>query len=449
MRVFWITTSLPHPAGSAGCALEYDLIAAQANDHDVHVLSTQVADPLGEGALREIGVTYSPVRSKVEPHPTSKLGVARVLLRADPSVRVWLERDRIPALVRAVEEASAELGPPDVVQITHGELAPVAARITAPTGLLLFDANSLALESRRAVEPLARRRLQLCVEARRTRRYERRWYPRATGIASNSLLDAQWTSDLVGRPVTTIENPIGERFFEPPECERNADMVALVASLAHVPNVDAIEWMVADIWPRVRAARPTARLVVAGRGDPEGRAESRLRPLVERAGGELRVDLEDIRPVYWEAAVAVAPVRQGAGVRNKVLHAMACGAPLVATPSAVEGIRADVRRNVRIAPADDAATFARTVLDVLDDPDAASRSRTAVASLAPLRMSVIGPAHERWWRSLATAQGGHGTESESGADARDPDRPTCSGGSQVRGGTVPADARVPRRRDRR
>ncbi len=400
MRVFWLTTSLPHPAGSAGCALEYELIAGQVDRNEMHVLSTQTSDPLSEGALEEIGVTYTPVAAKVIPHPTSKLGVARVLLRADPSVRVWLERDRIPALIRAVADAAEKYGPPDVVQITHGELAPVVSGVPGPTGLLLFDANTHALLSMLAVEPLARRRLQARVEARRMRRYERRWYSQVTGIASNSTLDAERTSELVGRPVTTIENPIGERFFDPPECERSSDVVALVASLVHEPNADAIEWMAHDIWPRVVAARPDVRLVVAGRGDPHGRAEARLRPAVERTGGELRVDLDDIRPVYWEAAVAVAPVRGGAGVRNKVLHAMAAGAPLVATPTALEGIRASATRSVRTAPADDADAFARAVVDVLDDREAAGRARAAIADLAPLRMSEIGPAHDRWWRSL-------------------------------------------------
>ena len=257
-----------------------------------------------------------------------------------------------------------------------------------------------ALLLRLAVEPLARRRLQARIELGACVASSAGGTRRSPGSPATRRSTPSGRAELVGRPVTTIENPIAEHFFDPPDAPRSTDVVALVASLVHEPNADAIEWMAKEIWPRIVAARPHARLVVAGRGDPHGRAEARLRPSVERAGGELRVDLDDIRPVYWEAAVAVAPVRGGAGVRNKVLHALAAGAPVVATPAALEGIRPSVTSSVRTAPADDAGAFARAVVDVLDDREAAGRARAAVADLAPLRMSEIGPAHDRWWQSL-------------------------------------------------
>lgn len=406
MRVFWITTAIPHPSGEGASALEYELIAALAPRHEIHVLTTMREHPLGPAELLATGARLTTVEAQVQPHPTSKVGVARVLVRADPNVTVWLGRDRIRAFREAVLKAAGHEGPPDVVLIRDGDLAPVVEGLPFTTGLLLFDALTRALDNRRAIEPLARRRLQLTVESARTRRFERRWYRRATGLLSVSEVDAAWLRAQTGCEVTTVEIPIGAHYFEPPTVARSPEVVAFVGSLTHRPNVDAIHWLTNVIWPLVVARRPSAQLVVAGRSDPGGAAAATLRPVVEAAGGELRVDLEDIRPVYWEAAVAVAPLRSGSGLRNKVLHAMACGAPLVSTPAAVEGIPELVARYVNVTPANDASAFADEVVAVLDDPGAPSRAAAAIADLAPLRTAAIAARHERWWTDLAAAEPG-------------------------------------------
>ncbi len=50
--------------------------------------------------------------------------------------------------------------------------------------------------------------------------------------------------------------------------------------------------------------------------------------------------VSDLRPYFWSATVVVAPLVYGTGIQNKVLEAMACGIPVVASPSACDGIGA-------------------------------------------------------------------------------------------------------------
>ena len=114
---------------------------------------------------------------------------------------------------------------------------------------------------------------------------------------------------------------------------RSTNEVVFAGTLDYRPNIDAVEWLVDDMWPTVKARVPDAKLVVVGRSPTQAVADA-----VARAGGELHGDVADIRPFYWGAAVAVSPIRLGSGLRNKQLHAMASRAPLVTTPTALEGV---------------------------------------------------------------------------------------------------------------
>ena len=59
------------------------------------------------------------------------------------------------------------------------------------------------------------------------------------------------------------------------------------------------------------------------------------------------------------AAVAVAPLTYGAGIQNKVLEAMACATPVVASPQAVSALDVVPGRDVLVARF--VATFAHSL----------------------------------------------------------------------------------------
>ena len=68
--------------------------------------------------------------------------------------------------------------------------------------------------------------------------------------------------------------------------------------------------------------------------------------------------VDDVRLPVAEAAVCVAPIRQGGGTRLKILEAMALGTPVVATSKGAEGL--DVIDGEHLLLADDPETFAAT-----------------------------------------------------------------------------------------
>ena len=85
-----------------------------------------------------------------------------------------------------------------------------------------------------------------------------------------------------------------------------------------------------------------------------------------------------MRPYVAHAAVSVAPLRLARGIQNKVLEAMALARPVVASPQAFEGVRAQAGHDLLVG--DGAAELARLVGEVLDGahPALAMNGRRAV-----------------------------------------------------------------------
>ena len=79
-------------------------------------------------------------------------------------------------------------------------------------------------------------------------------------------------------------------------------------------------------------------------------------------------DVPDLRPYLWGAAVYACPMESGTGIKNKLLEAMAAGAPAVATPLACQGM--SVRDGVQLRIADSDEAFAAALVDVLRDAGA-------------------------------------------------------------------------------
>jgi hypothetical protein len=133
-------------------------------------------------------------------------------------------------------------------------------------------------------------------------------------------------------------------------------VVGFVGSMRHGPNVDAVRWFLAECWPRVRAAVPSARFEVHGSGQ-----SAALRREVEAvAGARARGAYPDGADVYAGLRVAVAPIRLGAGLNTKVLDAILHATPVVGTSLAVEGLADGCA-----ARADDAEAFADSVVALL------------------------------------------------------------------------------------
>lgn len=134
-----------------------------------------------------------------------------------------------------------------------------------------------------------------------------------------------------------------------------------VGGFRHDPNVDAVLWFVAQVWPRVRAQLPEVQLTIVGSHMP-----SSIGHLADKNNGIIVAGfVEHIDPLIDAARISIAPLRYGAGVKGKINQAMACGVPVVATSVAVEGMNLIADQEVLVA--DSPEKFADTIIRLYSD----------------------------------------------------------------------------------
>jgi glycosyltransferase involved in cell wall biosynthesis len=109
--------------------------------------------------------------------------------------------------------------------------------------------------------------------------------------------------------------------------------VAFIGNFAHAPNRDAARWLVDEIMPLVWHATPEVECLIAGSGLSED-----LRRYLTRPGVIVLGRVERLGDVFKQARLTVAPLRYGAGLKDKVLRSMAAGIPCIGTPEAFNGM---------------------------------------------------------------------------------------------------------------
>jgi len=173
--------------------------------------------------------------------------------------------------------------------------------------------------------------------------------------------------------ISVLPNGVDLAYFAPNGRTREADTLVFSGKMSYHANVTAALYLANEVMPRVWAARPQARLVIAG-----SNPSAQVRQLAAEQGGRVQVTgfLPDLRDPLQHASVAVAPLQYGAGIQNKVLEAMACGTPVVASPLAVSAL-SDVRDGRDCLVADAPETFAARVVQLLSDD--AARARLGLA----------------------------------------------------------------------
>lgn len=165
-------------------------------------------------------------------------------------------------------------------------------------------------------------------------------------------------------PWVLDEKPAG-----PARSEREG--IAFLGGFRHPPNLEAVRYLAKEILPALRRTRPGIVLHVYGSNAPK--------ELLDLESDDLVVEgfVESLDQVFHRHRVFVAPLLSGAGIKGKVLEAMAYGTPSVLTPVAAEatGLQNGVSALISETPSDLARDIARLYDDAPLWEKISSRSR--------------------------------------------------------------------------
>lgn len=108
--------------------------------------------------------------------------------------------------------------------------------------------------------------------------------------------------------------------------------LAFVGNFSHPPNEEAIRYFIRDIMPELRRELPGFTLKVFG--------SNMAAELRELEADDIMFEgyVADVADVYHTCRVFIAPLLSGAGIKGKVVGALASGTPTIMSPVAAEGI---------------------------------------------------------------------------------------------------------------
>ncbi|HEU4600171.1 MAG TPA: glycosyltransferase family 4 protein [Solirubrobacterales bacterium] len=199
---------------------------------------------------------------------------------------------------------------------------------------------------------------------RRWPRFQLEAWRRFDRVQVFSRRDADAVASLAPDAASRVRvNPFG--LILPPRANparEVAGTILFVGNFAHPPNRDAAIWLAREILPGVLERRPEARLRIVGTAPPP--------EVLDLAGPHVEVvaDAPSVLPHLEEAAVVMAPVRTGGGMRMKVLQAMAAGKAVVTTPRGTEGYTG-FGGEPPLAVADGEAEIAAATATLLEDDE--------------------------------------------------------------------------------
>jgi glycosyltransferase involved in cell wall biosynthesis len=166
-----------------------------------------------------------------------------------------------------------------------------------------------------------------------------------------------------GVKLWTVPNGVDTDFFVPgPPEGRDRHSIVLCGGFAVYRNSEAAIWFARAVFPQIKQEIPDAEFWIVG-----SHPNQEVRQLAEIPGVHVTGTVDDVRPFYARAAVAIAPYRYGEGTKLKVLEAMATGAPVVSTPIGCQGI--GVKDSEHVLIVNSAEEFSRKIVLLLGDAD--------------------------------------------------------------------------------
>ncbi len=355
MRILCLTSRLPFPPHRGDRLRAFHIIEHLAAHHEL-ALASFVAH---EGEREHVSALeqYCQVHTVAQSPLRSAATAAGNLWRRDPLQALYY---RSGAMRRLVDEMMAST-PFDAAYVHLFRMAPYVAghqqlyRVVDLTDAISKEI-SLSLPYRGRASRLLYR-----LEGPRIARYEchvARTFEEAWLI---SEADRQHLAAACpGANLRVVPNGVDTEQFHPTGQPAEPNSLIFVGHMGILHNVDAAQYLVAEILPLVRQQVPNCRLYIVG-ADPAPQVQR----LGEIPGVTVTGFVPDLNQSLNRAAVFVAPLRFAAGVQNKVLEAMAAGRPVVTTSVINAGLGGMPGQDLLVA--DGSEAMATEVLQLLRD----------------------------------------------------------------------------------
>lgn len=369
MKILIVTTRVPYPPFKGDKLKIYNIVKHLTKKNSVKVLClTRSRSELKYlDGIRSLGAEIEAVRHSI----LRSLFIAGLNFFSKEPIQVSLFKSKRLArrLAEIVDEDSF-----DVVYFHFIRSAQYVKSVPWNKAVRILDfTDAVSLYLSRFVETEKNLFVRLMVhnEKNRIARYE--WIAeKFNACFICSTIDRDY---LLKKGIKTsfhiLPNGVDTNTFKTSNNTFDENRIIFTGNMPYFPNEDAAAYFAKTVFPKVLEAVPSAKLYLVG-GNPTRRVRRLASENIVVTGF-----VENIAAEYQKSAVAIAPMRFGAGTLNKVIEPIVLGIPVVATSIAVRGLPGAAQKIIQVA--DGADKFAATVINVLKNGDARRLYKELVA----------------------------------------------------------------------
>lgn len=398
MKILWILPYLPWPMTSGGKTRQFHLLRTLSErGHRVTLLvhSKTAADAAAHAALepwveRLIVIPRRPLK-----HPITVLAGL---------FAPWPLLTTVNGLSRPLRERFNKLLLEhwDVIQIEHSySLQPYLEPLRQRARDFVLTEHNLESSLAGATydrfpawaSPFVR------FDQWRCRQWERKSFDSARLVVAVTETDARSMRQLTSTPIEVVVNGVDSRSFSEVTADPQSQRVLFVGNYEYAPNLDAVQWMLDEIFPLIWKSCPDARLAVAGYALPD---------IWPERWPDCRIDwigfVPNLPDLQRRCSLFIAALRHGGGSKLKVLEAMAAGLPLVSTAQGVSGLAINHEEHYLAGASTQA--LADAVIHLLMEPQVAAHLANAARRYARQHhdWDVVGDKLEQIYQTLPSTQ---------------------------------------------
>jgi polysaccharide biosynthesis protein PslH len=361
MKILMLTPYLPYPLLSGGQIRTYNLLKKLANKHEVTLFSL-IKDNDEKKYIPELKKYCKTVR--VFKRSSKPFTLKNIFKTAFSSYPFLVIRNHAPKIISAVEK-ELKKNKYDLIHAETFYMMPHIPKTSIPTILVEQTIEYLGYESyaKKAFSPL---RAILNIDINKIRKWEKHYWEACDTLIVMSEDDKKYISKEIreSKKIEVVANGVDTKWFEEIKKVDHKDPTLLsVGTFKWLPNVEAVKFLVKEVWPLVKKELPKVKLLIVGNAPTESVYQyEKNDPSIKVIGR-----IPDIRNAFAQADVLMAPVFSGKGTRYKVLEAMASKTPIVATSTAVEGL--DVKNGTHAMIDNTAQGMAKLAIKLINDSE--------------------------------------------------------------------------------
>ncbi len=328
MKILFLTSRFPYPLEKGDKLRAFYQIVELSKKHEVTLASVSDVE-----VLQEYLDALKPFCKRILVHSISKgkrfQNLARAFFNGHPfQVEYFFSKVFKKKIDTIISEDK-----PDIIFCQLVRMAEYVRYVNGiPKTLDYQDAFSKGYE-RQAQRENIFRRIPVLMEWKRMLKYEGKIF----NDFQTKIIISEQDRELIHHPdrnkIEVVPNGVDLHYYQPMQQEKKYDLI-FSGNMNYPPNIESAIYIAEKIMPLLKKQKPDTKLVIAG--------ASPAKEVLKLESDSVHVTgwVDDIRELFAQSRILLAPMLISIGLQNKILQAMAMKIPCIVSSQANNAIHA-------------------------------------------------------------------------------------------------------------